>query len=407
MPNHKAVMILPSGLVMGGELSRHERRSFSWRGTGHVIQSASLRAFDLSERTARRGWRSQKRRVTRWQSRLFMIVQIALAAGMSWWLAQTLFSHKAPFLAVVATIVCLGFSFGQRLWRAMEIAVGVTVGVLIGDIFLYLFGTGVWQIMLVIAVAMSITTWLGARTLMVTQSAVQAAVVLTVIPGVDAGFERWLDALVGCGVALLFATVAPTGPVTRPRMQAAKVLHETSITIRSMVLAVESCDIEEAERVLEAARSTEHALNALTTAANEGAAVVRISPFLRRHKEGVLQIADITVPLDRFTRNLRVLARRGVVAVYRGEGVSRDHLDLLTALAQVTDECASELYARRRPDTRVDDIIALAEASAEIPIGEQLSSAVILAQVRSMLVDLLELCGVEYTDARDSVPDLH
>jgi len=383
------------------------RRRFSWLGTGHVIQNASLRAFDLSERTARRGWRSQKRRVNRWQSRLFMIVQISVAAGMSWWLAQTLFSHKEPFLAVVATIVCLGFSFGQRLWRALEIAIGVTVGVLIGDIFLYYFGTGVWQIILVIAVAMSITTWLGARTLMVTQSAVQAAVVLTVIPGVDAGVDRWMDALVGCTVALLFATVAPTGPVNRPRMQAARVLHETSNTIREMITAINACDIEAAERVLASARSTEHALAALTTAANEGAAVVRISPFLRRHREGVLQIADLTVPLDRFTRNLRVLARRGVVSVYRGEGLSPSHLQLLASLAQVTDECAAELYARRRPDIKVDDIIALAQASATIAVGEQLSSAVILAQVRSMLVDLMELCGVEYTDARDSIPELH
>ncbi len=387
-------------------MSQPRRRRFSWHGTGHVIQNASLRAFDLSERTARWGWRSQKRRVNRWQSRLFMIVQISLAAGMSWWLAQTLFSHKAPFLAVVAAIVCLGFSFGQRLGRALEIAVGVTVGVLCGDIFLYYFGTGVWQIILVIAVAMSITTWLGARTLMVTQSAVQAAVVLTVLPGVDAGIERWMDALVGCGVALLFATVAPIGPVMRPRLQAAKVLHETANTIREMVVAVEASDMQAAERVLASARSTEQALNTLTTAANEGAAVVRFSPFLRRHREGVLQIADITVPLDRFTRNLRVLARRAVVAVHRGESVPDDHLQLMTSLAQITDECAAELYAMRIPESKIDDIVALAEESAEIPIGNRLSSAVILGQARSMMADLLELCGMNYTDARDSIPDL-
>lgn len=388
-------------------MSKPKRRPHVfWAETGTAIQNASLRAFDLSERTAKRGWRSQKRRVNRWQSRLFMIVQISVAAGMSWWLAQTLFSHPAPFLAVVASIVCLGFSFGQRLSRAIEIAVGVTVGVLCGDIFLHFFGTGVWQIMLVIGVAMSITTWLGARTLMVSQSAVQAAVVLTVLPGVDAGFSRWLDALVGCSVALIFATIAPTGPVMKPRLQAAKVLHETSNTIRGMVRAVGASDMAATERVLASARATEAALNTLTTAANEGAAVVRFSPFLRRHKEGVLQIADITVPLDRFTRNLRVLARRGVVAVYRGEDVPEEHLHLMTSLAQVTDECAAELAAMRIPENKIDDIIALAEESADIAIGDRLSTAVMLAQIRSMLADLLELCGMDYTDARDSIPDL-
>jgi len=175
-----------------------------------------LRAFDLSERTARAGWRSQRRRVTRWRSRLFMIVQISVAAGVSWGLAHYVLRHSEPFLATVAAIICLGFSFGQRLGRVLEVAVGVTVGVLLGETFVHLFGTGVWQVMLVIALAMSVTTWLGARTLMVTQSAVQAAAVLTILPGVDQGFSRWQDALVGCAVAFVFATVAPPPPSRGP-----------------------------------------------------------------------------------------------------------------------------------------------------------------------------------------------
>ncbi len=381
-------------------------RRAAWRNASQSLHSTSLRAFDLSERAARRGWRSQQRRVTRWRSRLFMIVQISLAAGLSWWIARDLLDHRAPFLAVVAAIICLGFSFGQRLSRAVEVAVGVTVGVALGDLFWWWFGTGVWQIMLVIAVAMSITTWLGARTLMVTQAAVQAAVVLTIPPIVDAGFSRWSDALVGCLVGLGFATIAPTGPIHRPRLQAASVLHETSWTLRAIVKALEGHDEEAAEEVLDRARDTETLLADLTTAVNEGVAVVRTSPFLRHRREAVLQVQDLTVPLDRFTRNLRVLARRAVVAVHRGEEVTSDHLALLRDLAQVTDECASELYAGRVPSARIPDIEAVARRSTGTPLGRFLSPTVILAQVRSMLVDLLELCGLSYTDARDRVPDL-
>ena len=90
-----------------------------------------------------------------------MIVQISVAAAASWGVAHYVLQHEAPFLATVAAIICLGFSFGQRLGRVVEVAVGVTVGVLTGDIFVHFFGTGVWQIMLVIALAMSVTTWLG------------------------------------------------------------------------------------------------------------------------------------------------------------------------------------------------------------------------------------------------------
>lgn len=382
------------------------KRGISWSSTGRTLQRARLRAFDLSERTARAGWRSQRLRVNRWRSRLFMILQISVAAGVSWGLAHYLLRHPAPFLATVAAIICLGFSFGQRLWRVVEVAVGVTVGVLIGDIFVHFFGTGVWQIMLVIALAMSVTTWLGARTLMVTQSAVQAATVLTVFPGFDQGVSRWQDALVGCSVALLFATVAPTTPINRPRMLAAKVLGEAAATVRAMVQALRAEDLDAAEGILERARATESELSALLTASNEGMAVVRTSPFLRRHRESVLQVSDLVVPLDRFIRNLRVLARRGAIATYRHEEVSPELLGVLSEMAQIIDDCASELFARRLPDSRLPEIRALAEKTSTLPMEGQLSSMVLLAQLRSMLVDLMELCGVDYTDAREAVPDM-
>lgn len=379
---------------------------FSWRGTRRSIQRASLHAFDLSERTARRGWRSQQRRVGRWRARLFIIIQISIAAGLSWWIAHELLGHQAPFLAAVAAIICLGISFGQRLIRVVEVAIGMTIGVLLGDVFVHFFGTGLWQIMLVIAVAMSFTTWLGARTLLTTQAAVQAAAVMTVIPNASDGLARWQDALVGCSVALLLATVAPVAPIDRPRLMAAKVLHEASATVRAMLAALLADDHEAAEKVLERARGTEHELSALLAASAEGMSVTRTSPFLRRHRESAQQIADLLVPLDRFIRNLRVLARRVAVATYHDEDVPPEYRKLLRNLAQAIDECASELYAGRIPRAKIPELRALGEQSAHVPIYPKLSSTVILAQVRSMLVDLLELCGVSHTDARAAVPDM-
>lgn len=374
--------------------------------TGKALQKASIRAFDVSEETARRGWRSQQRRVSRWRSRLFMIVQISIAAGLSWWIAHDLLGHSEPFLATVAAIICLGFSFGQRLARVAEVAVGVTVGVFLGDLFMEFFGTGLWQIMVAVAVAMSITTWLGARTLMVTQSAVQAAAVMTILPGADVGITRWQDALVGCSIALVIATIAPTSPVDRPRLIAAKVLHEAAYSVRAMVEALRARDAESAEQILGRARATEREMSALLTATSEGVSVVRSSPFLRRHRDEAMQVADLVVPLDRFIRNLRVLARRTAVATWRDEEVPGEYLEMLTELAQVIDECAAELFARRLPTTKLGMLHDLAGRTAHAPVLPRLSATVILAQMRSMLIDLMELCGEDYTDARAAVPDM-
>ncbi len=388
-----------------GTVSTPERNPL-WQSTGRSIVRASLRAFDASERTAKAGWASQVRRVGRWRAWLFMIVQISVAAGISWGFSRYVLGHEAPFLATVAAIICLGFSFGQRLGRVVEVAIGVTVGVFCGDLFVHFFGTGVWQIMLVIFVAMSIATWLGARTIMVTQAAVQAATVLTVYPGINAGLARWQDALVGCTVALLFATVAPTTPIDRPRMLAAKVLHGAAGTLRSIVAALRDTDATAADGALEQARASEAQLSALLTASNEGVSVVRTSPFLRRHRTAVLQVADLVVPLDRFIRNLRVMARRAAVAVYRDEAIPAAYLELIEELAQVTDECAAELFARRTPESQRPALGALGEKTSHLDLGAGLSTTVLLAQLRSMIVDLLELTGVPYTDARTSVPDM-
>lgn len=376
-------------------------RQHRWQATLH---RATLRAFDLSERTARRGWRSHRRRVARWQSQLFLILQIAVAGGTSWWIANDIVGHDMPFLATVAAVVCLGFSFGQRVSRILQITIGVAIGVFLGDLFVYYFGTGVWQIMLVIAVAMSIGTWLGQQTLMTTQAGLQAAAVMTVVPGGQQGLNRWIDALIGCAIALIFALVAPTSPLQKPRIIAAQVLHEASGTLRGLAEAVRTGDIAAAKASLKRARATEEELSRLLEAASEGMAVVRTSPFLRRHRREISEISDLAVPLDRYCRNLRVLARRCWVSLARQEKVPDAYLDLVAQLAQVSDECASELFAGRVPTTKEKDILEMGKQSAKLPLYPRLSPNVILAQTRSMGIDLLELCGHSYTEAREKFP---
>ena len=65
----------------------------------------------------------------------------------------------------------------------------MTVGVAVGDLWLVFFGTGVWQIMLVTAIAMSLATLLGAGQLMMTQAGVQSIIVTALAPNLGYGVE--------------------------------------------------------------------------------------------------------------------------------------------------------------------------------------------------------------------------
>jgi uncharacterized membrane protein YgaE (UPF0421/DUF939 family) len=126
-----------------------------------ALDRVRLRAFDLSERTTRLGYRSARRRLTRWRSRGFLIAQCAVTAGLAWWLAGEILHHPSPFFAPVAAILVLNVTYGNRLRRGVEVAIGVALGVLVGDVFVHVFGTGVWQIMVVVALAMSLATLVG------------------------------------------------------------------------------------------------------------------------------------------------------------------------------------------------------------------------------------------------------
>src|SRR4051812_33968174 len=147
------------------------------------------------------------------------MLQIIIAAPIAWLIATEVLHHQRPFFAPVAAIVTLGIVVGQRARRAFEIAVGVTLGIVIGDLLVLAIGTGTLQLALVLAIAMSIALLVGSSPLFVQQAAVSAALVVTIQPP-SHGFQftRTLDALVGAGCALvLHLLVLPGDPLKHVR----------------------------------------------------------------------------------------------------------------------------------------------------------------------------------------------
>jgi uncharacterized membrane protein YgaE (UPF0421/DUF939 family) len=369
------------------------------------LQRMKLRAFDLSDRTIRRGEASAVRRIERWRQRAFMIVQCSVTAGVAWLLASLLLGHQVPYFAAAAAILVLGVAYGQRLRRGVDVAIGVTLGVALGDLWLVLFGAGVWQVVLVSAIAMSLATLVGAGPLMTTQAGAQSIAVLVMAPSPVYGFERWLDAVIGCTLALLVATVAPSGPLRKPGEVAAKVVAGMAETLDAAAAALASNDEDAASEVLDRAQAAEKDLAAFDAAVADGLEVVRHSPFRRGELSLIAAVADLHTPLDHASRNLRVLVRRCVVAVWRGDHVPEGYQDLIRRLAEACRFIAKELAERRLPTTARDQLREIGEASAHLQLTGSMSAVVILAQTRSMVVDLIQLTGMDYHEARELIPD--
>jgi uncharacterized membrane protein YgaE (UPF0421/DUF939 family) len=356
-------------------------------------------------RAAQRSRTEVTSRYRRLLSRLFFIVQCGLGAALAWWIAADVLHHTRPFFAPVTAIICLGMSFGQRLRRVGEVMIGVAVGVFTGDVFVHFFGSGVWQIAVVVVLAMTIASLLGAGLLLTTQAGVQSVIVTTLVAAPGQAFTRWVDAVIGGVVALVFTLFAPAGPLRRPRQQAALVVREISSILGDAARAVRQGDSDLASATLGRARASEAMLAELRSLSAEGIAVVRLSPFRRRHLPGVQAIADLLEPLDRAIRNLRVLVRRAAIATWRDEPVPTAYLQLIGALAETTSDMAAELEQRRLPTNARVGLHRIAELSAVLDPAAGLSAEVMRAQIRSMVVDLFMLTGLTYETARELVPE--
>lgn len=376
-------------------------------GTINDVSAQPHDARDIPEaldRAWRRGRTSVRARLARVRSKAWLIGQAAIAAAVAWVIAADGLGHETPFFAPIAAVVCLGTSYGQRLRRVAEVTVGVAIGVLVADLLVLWVGTGGWQLAVIVALAMSTAVLLDTGGILVTQAAVQSIIVAALAPEPGEALLRWTDALVGGGVALVAAAVVPSAPLRRPRESAAVVVRKVAALLRTAAETAVEPDLDRALETLASARSTDPLIHELQAAADEGMSVVASSPFRRRHRGHVRRMAELVEPIDRAMRNTRVLVRRVAVANYRGRPLPGAYALLCADLADATDEMAAALERNEMPSEVRESLVRIGHRTAEVERVPDLSAEVVLAQIRSIVVDLLQVAGLDVVAATDALP---
>lgn len=325
------------------------------------------------------------------------IAQCGVAAGLAWFVATTLIGHPRPFFAPIAAVISLGVSLGTRLRRVAELVVGVSVGIAVGDLLISRIGTGPWQIALVVMLAMGVAVFADGAALLVAQAGSSAVLVATLLPpGNSGGIDRWVDALVGGVVGLLVAAVLPADPVGPARRQARALLDELAGVLEAVAAALRERAEEAAGAALHRARASQPLIDALRGAVRGGHETTRVSPLLRRRRRDLARYSVVAERADYAMRNARVLARRVYTALTDGtaldprlgDGVA----ELTVAVRILTGQLDRDGDRERARD-------AVVEVVRDLPSGTSPAEVMIVGQVKSIALDLLQATGLPRAEA--------
>ncbi|OKX83480.1 FUSC family protein [Corynebacterium glutamicum] len=351
--------------------------------------------------------KSLRNRLLRVRSRLLFIVHSAIGAGVAYWIAVEVIKHGQPFFAPMSAVIILGLSGGDRIKRATELTLGCALGVGLGDLLIMQIGTGYWQIFVVVGLALLVASFVSPAPLVSNQMAIGGILIATMFPPGDGGsIDRMIDAFIGGGVGILVIALLPSSPLDAGRHQVANVLGIAASVLEDVAASLKAKDAAKLNNALEALRRPQASVNKLETAASSGKEATTVSPFLWGDRARVRSLYRILAPVDNVIRNARVLARRAVVLTEDNDTVSDEQIHVIEEIADIALRL-SDLYEHHKEISEALEIPELvnrlrqlgSEVGEDIAEDRVLSAQVILAQSRSIIVDLLQICGMSRESA--------
>jgi uncharacterized membrane protein YgaE (UPF0421/DUF939 family) len=319
------------------------------------------------------------------------VLQLTVAATFAYGFCVYVLGHQMPFFAAVAAVVGIGPMLDRRLRRSMEIGFGAVLGVLFGELFVHVFGGGLWQLSVMLFLAVCLGMVMNSGAIFVTQLGIQSIYIVTVpVAMTDGAFSRTIDAMVGASTAVLLAFITPSDARKRPRNQAANLLEEIALLLRETGDALRRSDPQAARRALARARDSQQYVDSWRAALRIAEEAARINARSRRYVAEVTRLARACEFADRSMRMLRVVLRRAVSVSENGPSDP-----LLAQSAYQMAESADLLRA------------ALREGRDRIDAERMLTRvARTLLLLRPLVVDLLQAAGASNDEAQAALPTL-
>ncbi|HEX2153389.1 MAG TPA: hypothetical protein VHL52_05370 [Acidimicrobiia bacterium] len=235
--------------------------------------------------------------------------QVGVAAGASWWLADSVVSWDSPIYAPIGAIVAIGTGENRMAGRPVRLLGGMVLAVAVAGVTVTWLGTGPWQILLITTLTTVVGRFFFDDPLARGYAAFHGAVIGAlgsggVIP------EQIFEAAIGATVGLVTVHVV-FPPRVDPTVLSTveRAVYASQRSLRAAAMALKSGYRQESERAVVAATEVD-ALLAPDDGRREFARqITRLAPARWRKRQRVEELIEADETLSGVLLDIASVAR--------------------------------------------------------------------------------------------------
>jgi uncharacterized membrane protein YgaE (UPF0421/DUF939 family) len=322
------------------------------------------------------------------------LAQQSAAAVTAWLIAVRVAAHADPFFAPIAAVVGLNAALGRRGSNVVRLLAGVLIGVLVGEVALWLVKGGVWTLAAATFLAMLLARAVDDARIVRAQAAV-SAILVTVLGHPERGWDRLVDAVIGAAVALAFTQLLfPPDPLRLLRRAEATVLSTLADGLRMAGDALANGDEQRAEAATAKLRNLRNDLAALDTTRDASDRVIRHALTWRRQARLVVAERERADYLDLLAGSCVMLSRTATAV---GGPLRARMVVTVRQLAAVLDDLAQDPGDPATRQSAAEQAVTLVEHATQVPAQSALAAAYV--SIRVVAADVMVFAGVDPDEA--------
>lgn len=374
-----------------------------------------------------RGWQKVKQffssrfRSGAWRTRKALIpaATAAIASVAAYAFASIILGHSEPYFAATSALITLGFGRDPQIRKALEVSIGVTLGILVGDSLQTLLGQGYWQGVIVVFVTIILARFIDSGVIFTTQMSIQS-VLIVLLPIPDGGpFDRSLDAVIGGVIAIAITMITPVS-LRKDTVSGMRELFATiNDVLRELSDALRTHESRSGWAALIEARGLQSQIDTVRSAIATADQAATYSPTRRSARQDLEEMSRTLEKTDLAVRSLRVIARRVITVIDEldsratsADDVAKmsdwfsDAADAVAVLGRSVSEPAAPGRHRSLSVAR-DALGAVTTKLTPTHLGANtLHGEALVMMCRPMMVDFLEATGSDHAEASDYLPNL-